>query len=128
MIALHEHNERAAAEQVGARLAQGQSVAYVSDAGTPAVSDPGAALVAASMNGGKFDNDLSKQDTMKLLSAEGRAAAIAAAAQLLGSGSGLAAKDGGPATTARAAGPAQDGQRLPLHQAPGRCGRGTSPG
>lgn len=47
LIALHEHNERAAAEQVGARLARGQSVAYVSDAGTPAVSDPGAALVAA---------------------------------------------------------------------------------
>lgn len=47
LLALHEHNERAAAEQVCNRLAQGQSVAYVSDAGTPAVSDPGAALVAA---------------------------------------------------------------------------------
>lgn len=47
LVALHEHNERAAAEQVCARLSQGQSVAYVSDAGTPAVSDPGATLVAA---------------------------------------------------------------------------------
>ena len=46
LIALHEHNERQAAQQVLARLARGESVAYVSDAGTPAVSDPGAALVA----------------------------------------------------------------------------------
>jgi 16S rRNA (cytidine1402-2'-O)-methyltransferase len=45
LLALHEHNERAAAQQVCARLAAGQRVAYVSDAGTPAVSDPGAALV-----------------------------------------------------------------------------------
>jgi 16S rRNA (cytidine1402-2'-O)-methyltransferase len=47
LIALHEHNEREAAAQVVARLASGERVAYVSDAGTPAVSDPGAALVAA---------------------------------------------------------------------------------
>lgn len=47
LIALHEHNERDAAAQVIARLARGERVAYVSDAGTPAVSDPGAALVAA---------------------------------------------------------------------------------
>jgi 16S rRNA (cytidine1402-2'-O)-methyltransferase len=44
---LHEHNEREAAHAVLARLAQGQRVAYVSDAGSPAISDPGAALVAA---------------------------------------------------------------------------------
>lgn len=47
LIALHEHNEREAAATVLARLAAGERVAYVSDAGTPAVSDPGAALVAA---------------------------------------------------------------------------------
>ena len=47
LMALHQHNERAAAEKVIALLAQGQSVALVSDAGTPAVSDPGALLVAA---------------------------------------------------------------------------------
>jgi 16S rRNA (cytidine1402-2'-O)-methyltransferase len=47
LVALHEHNERAAAARVIERLALGQRVAYVSDAGTPAVSDPGAALVAA---------------------------------------------------------------------------------
>lgn len=47
LIALHEHNEREGATQVLARLARSERVAYVSDAGTPAVSDPGAALVAA---------------------------------------------------------------------------------
>ncbi len=47
LIALHEHNERAAAALVIERLARGERVAYVSDAGTPAVSDPGAALVDA---------------------------------------------------------------------------------
>lgn len=47
LLAVHEHNEAAAAQGVVARLAQGQRVAYVSDAGTPAVSDPGAVLVAA---------------------------------------------------------------------------------
>ena len=46
LLALHAHNELQAAEQVLTRLHAGQSVAYVSDAGTPAVSDPGAALVA----------------------------------------------------------------------------------
>jgi len=47
LLALHAHNESAAAPRVAALLAQGQRVALVSDAGTPAVSDPGAALVAA---------------------------------------------------------------------------------
>lgn len=47
LLALHQHNERGAAEKVIALLAQGLSVALVSDAGTPAVSDPGALLVEA---------------------------------------------------------------------------------
>jgi 16S rRNA (cytidine1402-2'-O)-methyltransferase len=47
LLALHEHNEREAAARVIERLARGERVAYVSDAGTPAVSDPGAALVDA---------------------------------------------------------------------------------
>jgi len=47
LMAVHEHNERDAAQAVIARLARGERVAYVSDAGTPAISDPGAALVAA---------------------------------------------------------------------------------
>jgi 16S rRNA (cytidine1402-2'-O)-methyltransferase len=46
LIAVHEHNEREAASAVLLRLGRGERVAYVSDAGTPAVSDPGAALVA----------------------------------------------------------------------------------
>jgi len=45
LLALHEHNERAGAAQVRARLGAGERVAYISDAGTPAVSDPGAVLV-----------------------------------------------------------------------------------
>ena len=47
LLALHQHNERGAAEKVIALLLQGQSVALVTDAGTPAVSDPGAILVEA---------------------------------------------------------------------------------
>ena len=46
-LAVHQHNEAEAAQAVIGRLQQGQRVAYVSDAGTPAVSDPGARLVAA---------------------------------------------------------------------------------
>ena len=46
LLAAHQHNEEAAAQQVIARLADGESVALVSDAGTPAISDPGARLVA----------------------------------------------------------------------------------
>lgn len=46
LLAVHEHNEREAAKAVVTRLARGERVAFVSDAGTPAVSDPGAALVA----------------------------------------------------------------------------------
>lgn len=47
LIALHQHNEAEAAQAVVARLQAGARIAYVSDAGTPAVSDPGARLVAA---------------------------------------------------------------------------------
>ncbi len=46
LLAAHEHNEEAAAQQVIERLSGGESVALVSDAGTPAFSDPGARLVA----------------------------------------------------------------------------------
>ncbi len=47
MISVREHNERTMAEKLIARLAAGETVAQVSDAGTPAVSDPGAVLAAA---------------------------------------------------------------------------------
>ena len=52
LLALHEHNERTAAGTVLERLARGERVAYVSDAGTPALSDPGAELVAAARAAG----------------------------------------------------------------------------
>ncbi len=47
MLSLREHNEREAAEKLIERLRAGEAVAQVSDAGTPAVSDPGARLVQA---------------------------------------------------------------------------------
>jgi 16S rRNA (cytidine1402-2'-O)-methyltransferase len=46
LLSLHEHNERRRATEIVALLAAGKSVAVVSDAGTPGVSDPGSALVA----------------------------------------------------------------------------------
>ena len=47
LFSVREHNEREAADSVIAKLAAGTAVAYASDAGTPAISDPGARLVAA---------------------------------------------------------------------------------
>jgi 16S rRNA (cytidine1402-2'-O)-methyltransferase len=52
LLALHEHNEREAAAQLITRLQSGARMAYVSDAGTPAVSDPGARLVDAVRHAG----------------------------------------------------------------------------
>lgn len=46
MVALHEHNEQVAVGQLIRMLEAGQHVALISDAGTPAVSDPGARAVA----------------------------------------------------------------------------------
>jgi 16S rRNA (cytidine1402-2'-O)-methyltransferase len=51
-VALHAHNERRAASGVIAALREGRSVALVSDAGTPGVSDPGAWLVAEAHRAG----------------------------------------------------------------------------
>ena len=47
LIAAHRHNEAQAAEAIVARLAAGERVALVSDAGAPGVSDPGARIVRA---------------------------------------------------------------------------------
>jgi len=47
LVAYHEHNEEKVAERLADELASGKSVALVSDAGTPAISDPGFRLVRA---------------------------------------------------------------------------------
>jgi len=47
LVALHEHNEERATPALLARIAAGESVALVSDAGTPLISDPGYRLVVA---------------------------------------------------------------------------------
>ena len=47
IVSVHEHNEQARVQKILGRLAKGESVALVTDAGTPGVSDPGAGLVAA---------------------------------------------------------------------------------
>ncbi|HVS52062.1 MAG TPA: 16S rRNA (cytidine(1402)-2'-O)-methyltransferase [Opitutaceae bacterium] len=47
LVAYHEHNETEAAERLAAQLAAGKSVALVTDAGTPALSDPGFRVVRA---------------------------------------------------------------------------------
>ncbi|WP_166212068.1 16S rRNA (cytidine(1402)-2'-O)-methyltransferase [Lysobacter telluris] len=52
LVALHEHNEDALAQRLVARLLAGESLALVSDAGTPLVSDPGFRLVGAARAAG----------------------------------------------------------------------------
>ena len=47
LVAYHDHNETDAAERLADQLAAGRSIALVSDAGTPAISDPGFRLVRA---------------------------------------------------------------------------------
>ncbi len=51
-ISFHEHNTRSRLPQLMSRLQQGESVAIVSDAGTPGVSDPGVELVQACITAG----------------------------------------------------------------------------
>ncbi len=52
LLALHQHNEAQASDSVVTLLRQGERVAYVSDAGTPGISDPGARLAAAVQSAG----------------------------------------------------------------------------
>jgi len=52
MVSIHDHNELARSGEVVAHLLAGKSVAYVSDAGVPAISDPGALLAAAAIEAG----------------------------------------------------------------------------
>src|SRR3954471_11106983 len=74
---LHEHNERAKTPSLIARLLAGESIALVSDAGTPVVSDPGTQLVAAAHSAG-----------IRVVPIPGASAALAAL-----SSSGLAAHE-----------------------------------
>src|SRR5690348_11161331 len=52
LIALHDHNERGAVDPIVRRMAAGDSVALISDAGTPLISDPGFRLVRAARAAG----------------------------------------------------------------------------
>jgi 16S rRNA (cytidine1402-2'-O)-methyltransferase len=52
LVSHHEHNEAKSAARLVERLAAGESMALVSDAGTPLLSDPGARLVRAAVNAG----------------------------------------------------------------------------
>src|SRR5687767_12457394 len=52
LVSLREHNEKAEAPRLVRRLLDGQSIALVSDAGTPGISDPGTSLVAAARTAG----------------------------------------------------------------------------
>ena len=49
LVSVHEHNEQARVADLVERLRRGDRVALVSDAGTPLLSDPGAALVRAAL-------------------------------------------------------------------------------
>lgn len=53
LLAAHQHNEREAAQQIVERLALGERVAMVTDAGTPGLSDPGAVIVRAALEAGR---------------------------------------------------------------------------
>ena len=52
LIAVHQHNEQQSAEALITRLQAGENIALVTDAGTPAVSDPGAIVVSAARTAG----------------------------------------------------------------------------
>jgi 16S rRNA (cytidine1402-2'-O)-methyltransferase len=98
LLALHAHNEHEAAAAVLQRLALGERVAYASDAGTPAVSDPGAVLVAAVAAAG--------YRVVPLPGASSALAALSAAGDTLGSGfvfSGFVPAKGGERREALAA-------------------------
>jgi 16S rRNA (cytidine1402-2'-O)-methyltransferase len=52
LTSYHEHNEKTKSQELVTRLARGQNVALVSDAGTPAISDPGFRLVVRAIRAG----------------------------------------------------------------------------
>jgi 16S rRNA (cytidine1402-2'-O)-methyltransferase len=52
LVSYHEHNEKTQAPRLAERLLQGENIALVSDAGTPAISDPGYRLVVEALRAG----------------------------------------------------------------------------
>jgi 16S rRNA (cytidine1402-2'-O)-methyltransferase len=52
LTSYHEHNEKTKAQELVTRLARGKNIALVSDAGTPAISDPGFRLVVQAIRAG----------------------------------------------------------------------------
>jgi len=52
LLSYHEHNEAMRTAQLAERLAEGKNVALITDAGTPALSDPGARLIRACIERG----------------------------------------------------------------------------
>lgn len=80
LLAAHEHNEREAAARIVERLARGERIAYVSDAGTPGVSDPGARIVEAVRAAG--------QRVIPLPGASAVVTALSAAGELLETSAG----------------------------------------
>ncbi|MCL4067633.1 16S rRNA (cytidine(1402)-2'-O)-methyltransferase [Pseudomonas sp. GX19020] len=69
LIAVHDHNEKGIASRITGLLAEGKSVAYASEAGTPLISDPGFGLARAAVEAGA-----------KVLAAPGASALLAALA------------------------------------------------
>lgn len=67
LIAVHEHNEHQSAEILLKRIQSGESIALVTDAGTPAISDPGAIVV-----------DVLRQNGVNIVPIPGASAVIAA--------------------------------------------------
>ena len=53
LLAAHQHNEREVAQHIVERLARGERVAMVTDAGTPGLSDPGALIVRTALETGR---------------------------------------------------------------------------
>lgn len=58
LLSVHDHNERQRVDQLMDRLARGETVALVSDAGTPLVSDPGYRVVKAAISAGHLVHSL----------------------------------------------------------------------
>ena len=67
LISLHEHNEKERSEMMASKLLSGMNIAYVSDAGTPCISDPGFRLV-----------DLAHEKKIRIIPVPGPSALVAA--------------------------------------------------